>query len=118
MDSVTIISALPQRSHTFPLVSVILDFKDRIIKMYVIYGVCTINIIRICGEGMSISEFIMYNPWWNNSIDTETLVKGLADRYETANFKRNYSNLFDLSSNALYTLRGILKWSLSQILQS
>jgi len=52
---------------------------------------------------MSISEIIMYNPWWNNSIDTAVLVKDLTEQYENANFKRDYSNLFDLSSNALYT---------------
>ncbi|RKX41534.1 MAG: ATP-binding protein, partial [Thermotogae bacterium] len=56
---------------------------------------------------MSISEIIMYNPWWNNSIDTAVLVKDLTEQYENANFKRDYSNLFDLSSNALYTLRGM-----------
>ena len=56
---------------------------------------------------MPISEIIMYNPWWNNSIDTTTLVKDLTEQYENTNFKRDYSNLFDLSSNALYTLRGM-----------
>ena len=75
--------------------------------MYLIYGARATNIIRIWGEVMSISEIIMYNPWWNNSIDTGTLVKDLTEQYENANFKRDYSNLFDLSSNALYTLRGM-----------
>ncbi|ACR79956.1 ATP-binding protein [Kosmotoga olearia] len=56
---------------------------------------------------MPISEIIMYNPWWNSSINMDTLVKKLTEQYENARFKRDYSNLFDLSSNALYTLRGM-----------
>ncbi|OAA20682.1 ATP-binding protein [Kosmotoga sp. DU53] len=56
---------------------------------------------------MPISEIIMYNPWWNSSINMDTLVKKLTEQYENARFKRDYSSLFDLSSNALYTLRGM-----------